>query len=94
MPFIAFQTIRFKCLGTDATKPLNFNKRQSPRPLFNVVSPFSSALMCFGLSNIDWVGGGGEREAVLCVTHCNDSLIQSKTIHVFQQHLKVIVVTA
>jgi hypothetical protein len=47
-------------LGTDATKPLNFNKRQSPRPLSNVVSHFSSDLMCFGLSNIDWGLGGGE----------------------------------
>jgi hypothetical protein len=46
-------TISFKSLGTDATKPLNFNKRQSPRPLFNVVSHFSSGLMCFGWSNID-----------------------------------------
>jgi hypothetical protein len=34
MPFIAFQTISFKSLRTDASKPLNFNKRQSPRPLF------------------------------------------------------------
>ena len=57
MPFIAFQTISFKSLGTDATKPLNFTKRQSPppppRPLFNVVSHFPSGLMCFGWSNID-----------------------------------------
>jgi hypothetical protein len=59
MPFIAFQTISFKRLGTDATKPLNFNKRQSPRPLFNVVSHFSSGLMWFGWSNIDWGGGRG-----------------------------------
>ena len=29
MPFIAFQTISFKTLWTDATKPLNFNKHQS-----------------------------------------------------------------
>jgi hypothetical protein len=41
MPIIAFQTISFKSLiGTDATKPLNFNKRHSPRPLFNVGVPF------------------------------------------------------
>jgi hypothetical protein len=59
-------TISFKSLGTDATKPLNFNKRQSPRPLFNVVSHFSSGLMCFGWSNIDW-GGGRGRGAVLYV---------------------------
>ena len=73
MPFIAFQTISFKSLGTDATKPLNFNKRQSPppRPLFNVVSHFSSGLMCFGWSNIDWGVGRG---AVLCVKNCNDPL--------------------
>jgi hypothetical protein len=69
MLFIAFQTISFKSLGTDATKPLNFNKRQSPRPLFNVVSHFSSGLMYFGLNNIDWIGvggggGGGERYCV------------------------------
>jgi hypothetical protein len=62
MPFIAFKTISFKSLGTDATKPLNFNKRQFPRPLFNVVSHFSSGLMCFSWSNIDWGRG-----AVLCV---------------------------
>jgi hypothetical protein len=74
MLFIAFQTISFKSVGTDATKPLNFNKRQSPpRPLFNVVSHFSSGLMCFGLNNIDW-GGGRGRGAVLCVKNCNDPL--------------------
>jgi hypothetical protein len=66
-------TISFKSLGTDATKPLNFNKRQSPRPLFNVVSHFSSGLMFFGLSNVDW-GGGRGRGAVLCVKNCNDPL--------------------
>jgi hypothetical protein len=44
---------------------LNFNKRQSPRPLFNVVSHFPSGLMSFGLNNIDWGGGmGGERYCV------------------------------
>jgi hypothetical protein len=42
-------TISFKSLGTDATEPLNFNKRHSPRRLFNVVSHFSTGLMCFGL---------------------------------------------
>ena len=73
MLFIAFQTINFKSLGTDATNPLNFNKRQSPRPLFNVVSHFSSGLMCFGLNNIDG-GGGRGRGAVLCVKNCNDPL--------------------
>jgi hypothetical protein len=73
MPFIAFQTISFKSLGTDATKHLNFNKRQSPRPLFNVVSHFSSGLMCLGWSNIDW-GGGRGRGAVLCVKNCSDPL--------------------
>jgi hypothetical protein len=75
MPFTAFQTISFKSLGTDATKPLNFNKRQSPRPLFNVVSHFSSGLMCFGWSNIDWGGGRGRgKGAVFCVKNCNDPL--------------------
>jgi hypothetical protein len=70
MLFIAFQTIGFKSLGTDATKPLNLNKRQSPRPLFNVVSCFSSGLMCVGLNNIDrggegcGEGRGGERYSV------------------------------
>jgi hypothetical protein len=44
-----------------------------PRPLFNVVSHFSSGLMCFGLNNIDW-GGGRGRGAVLCVNNCNDPL--------------------
>ena len=71
MLFIARQTISFESLGTDATKPLKFNKRHSPRPLFNVVSHFSSGLMCFGLNNIDWGGGRG---AVLCVKNCNDPL--------------------
>jgi hypothetical protein len=66
MLFIAFQTISFKSLGTDATKPLNFNKRQSPRPLFNVVSHFSSGLMCFGLNNIDWGGPEGEGSGIVC----------------------------
>jgi hypothetical protein len=77
MPFIAFQKISFKSLGTDATKPLNFNKRQSPHPLVNVVSHFSSGLMCFGWSNIDWGGGkgrGGGGERYLCVKNCNDPL--------------------
>ena len=60
MLFTAFQTISFKSLGTDATKPLNSNKRHSPRPLFNVVPHFSSILMCFGLNNIDWGGGRGK----------------------------------
>ena len=73
MLFIAFQTISFKSLGTDATKPLNFIKRQSHRPLFNVVSHLSSGLMCFGLNNIDW-GGGRGRGAVLCVKNYNDPL--------------------
>ena len=72
MLFVAFQTINFKSLGTDATKHLGFNKRQSPRPLFNVVSHFSSGLMSFGLNNID--GGGGGGRAVLCVRNCNDPL--------------------
>jgi hypothetical protein len=46
MLFVAFQTISVKSLGTDGTKPLNFNKRESPPPpLFNVVSHFSSGLM-------------------------------------------------
>ena len=71
MLFIAFQTISFKSLGTDATKPFYFNKRQSP--LFNVVSHFSLGLMCFGLNNIDW-GGVRGRGAVLCVKNCNDPL--------------------
>jgi hypothetical protein len=48
MPFTAFQKISFKSVGTDATKPLNFNKQQSLGPLLNVVSHFSSGLMCFG----------------------------------------------
>ena len=79
MLFIAFQTISFKSLGTDATKPLNLNKRKSPRPLFNVVSCFSSGLMCFGLNNIDrggegWgEGSGGEGSGILC-KNCNDPL--------------------
>jgi hypothetical protein len=54
-------------------KPLNFNKRQSPRPLFNVVSHFSLGLICFGLNNIDW-GGGRGRVAVLYVKNCDDPL--------------------
>jgi hypothetical protein len=33
-------TISFKRLGTDATKPLNFNKRQSPPPPVQCCVPF------------------------------------------------------
>ena len=40
MLFIAFQTISFKSLWTDATKPLNFNKRQSPPPPVQCCVPF------------------------------------------------------
>ena len=40
MPFIAFKTISFKSLGTDATKPLNFNKRQIPPPPAQCCVPF------------------------------------------------------
>jgi hypothetical protein len=40
MLFIAFQTISFKSLGTDATKPLNFIERQSPPPPVQCCVPF------------------------------------------------------
>jgi hypothetical protein len=37
---IELPTISFKSLGTDATKPLNFNKRQSPPPPAQCCVPF------------------------------------------------------
>jgi hypothetical protein len=40
-------------------KTFEFQQTTIPRSLFNVVSHFSSGLMCLGLNNIDW-GGGGE----------------------------------
>ena len=42
-------TISFKCVGTDATKPFNFNQCRSPRPLFNVVCHCSPSLMSIGI---------------------------------------------
>jgi hypothetical protein len=37
--FIAFQTISFKSLGTDATKPLNFNKTSIPPAPWSMLCP-------------------------------------------------------
>jgi hypothetical protein len=82
MLFIAFQTISFKSLEVLGQMPQNLwistndnppPPPPPPRPLFNVVSHFSSGLMCFGLNNIDW-GGGRGRGAVLWVKNCNDPL--------------------
>ena len=65
MAFIASQTISFKSLGTDVTKPLNFNKRQPPPPVQCCV-PFLVRFDVFWLKpNIDW-GGGGEGSGIVC----------------------------
>ena len=63
---MVFRQISFKCVGTDATKPFNFNKCRSPRPLFNVVCHCSSSLMSIGIriektTLIGEGGGGGVR---------------------------------
>ena len=72
MLFIAFQTISFKSLGTDATKPLNFNKRQSPPPPVQCCVPFLVGFDVFWFNETTLigvgggVGGGGEWSGIVC----------------------------
>jgi hypothetical protein len=73
VPFIAFQTISFKSVGTDATKPLNFNKRQTPPPPAQCCVPFLVRFDVFWLKQ-HWLGWRRGRGAVLCVKNCNDPL--------------------
>ena len=88
MLFIAFQTISFKSLGTDATKPLNFIKRQSPPPPVQCCVPFLVGFDVFWLEQ-HWFGWDeGEASGIVC-KNCNDHL-QAK-LHVSQQLMKVIV---
>ena len=86
------QTISFKCVGTDATKPFNFNKCRSPRPLFNVVCHCSSSLMSTGIriEKTTLIGeGGGGGGGIMCNKLYR--LIYVLKLHVSQQLLKVIV---
>jgi hypothetical protein len=59
------RTISFKSLGTDATKPLNFNTRQSPASC-SMLCPISRRVWCVlvGATLIGVGGGGGERYCV------------------------------
>ena len=66
MPFTAFQTISFKSLGTDATKPLNFNKTSIPPPLVQCCVPFLVRFDVFWLwqHRLGW--GEGEGSGIVC----------------------------
>jgi hypothetical protein len=50
-------TISFKSVGTDATKPLNFNKRQTPPPPAQCCVPFLVRFDSFWLKQ-HWLGWG------------------------------------
>jgi hypothetical protein len=82
--------IGFKCLGTDATKTLNLNKRRSPTPPIQCCVPFFvrfyAGVLVFELRKQQWLGWG-----IVCNKLYRS--IYNLKLHVPQQLLKVIVVT-